>query len=166
MNDEPDCEKDIETIRKCAAEGRIKMSPQGEKYFARAGGISRTPDFGIVDVVIESVWGPWHHSNPAGEDTGNEGGITIGWQSVSAGWGSLTIYKDRYGTIQAQTEMMGREFCKSVLMKLAETMVIEGEPNEASDSKQSTEPHAGDGFGSNVEIDIADGERNTPYSDS
>ena len=103
--------------------GRVKWSPAGEKYFERAGVIKGGPDadFSIVDAEITSIWGPWEKTEEDGTVRGNKGGFEVSWSTVSAGFGSLTVFIDRDGKLRADTETMGKEFCKSVLAKLVDS---------------------------------------------
>ncbi len=95
--------------------GRVKWSPAGQKYFERAGVISNNPDFTVVDAIITGFWGPWEK---------NQGGMEISWGTVSAGFGTLVLYiKD--GKLHADTERMGKDFCKEVLAKLVDDMEVD-----------------------------------------
>lgn len=109
---------DEEKIRKAAAEGRVKWSPEASEYFARAGVVKggADADFSIVSVSA-NFWGRTEDGLPGS----NLGGMEIKWSTVSAGFGSLAVYIDKDGVLRADTEAMGREFCKTVLAKLAET---------------------------------------------
>jgi hypothetical protein len=48
----------------------------------------------------------------------NNGGMTISWGTVSAGFGMLTIMLTKDGKLVADTEGMGKTFCKGVLARL------------------------------------------------
>lgn len=110
MNEDEARQKLVEA----AKANRIKLSDKGQRYFERAGVIKGDDaDFTIVEAEIESVWGPY--------DENNRGGISIGWSTVSAGFGSLTLWKDKGGNLHIDREAMGDEFCLSVFKKLLET---------------------------------------------
>lgn len=105
-------------IVKCIKEGRVKLSSQGKRYFERAGVIKSgdDADFTVVDVEPK-FWGAWEK-----DGRGNKGGMEIAWTTVSAGFGSLTIYIDNDGKLRADTEGMSKKFCKEVLVKLIDSL--------------------------------------------
>lgn len=106
--------------------GRVRWSDAGQRYFERAGVISSTPDFTVVDATVTSFWGPWEKTDEDGTVRGNKGGMEISWSTVSAGFGTLTICLRNDGKLWADTEGMGKKFCKEVLAKLIDS--LEDEP--------------------------------------
>jgi hypothetical protein len=102
--------------------GRVTSSEMGQRYWDRAGSINtKDPDFTVVE-VSPKFWGEWEKTSEDGEVRGNQGGVEISWSTVSAGFGSLTLFVDKNGKLKADTEGMGKEFCKQVLLKLIEQM--------------------------------------------
>ena len=86
----------------------LKWTENGKEYWNRAAVISTKPDFTVVKATVESFWG---------KNERNDGGMVVSWQTVSAGFGELTVYmKD--GQLRAETECMSKQFCKEVLNKL------------------------------------------------
>lgn len=47
--------------------------------------------------------------------------MDIAWSTVSAGFGRLTLYINKEGKLKADTEGMGKEFCKAVFAKLIDS---------------------------------------------
>ena len=124
MSEKLASEEDRQKIVKALKAGRIKLSAHGQEYFDRAGVIKggNDADWAIVDVKVH-FWGKWHKEKD-GETFGNDGGMEICWQTVSAGFGSLTIFiKD--GKLQAETEGMSKEFCNTVFAKVIESWMEE-----------------------------------------
>lgn len=104
-----DRDKIVDLIKK----GKIKLSASAQRYFDRAGGIRADgkADFTIVEAEVDSFWGPYESNN---------GGLDIHWSTVSAGFGRLTVHITKDGKLKAETEGMGKEFCKAVLAKLVD----------------------------------------------
>ena len=120
MSESRDCTPEERQKLIDAAKNGIVLSDEGKEYFARAGVINgKNPDFTIVSVKPQ-FWGQYRNG-----DFGNQGGVELRWQSVSAGWGSLTIYVGDDGKLHADTEAMGPNFCKSVLAKLVDDMIVD-----------------------------------------
>ncbi len=74
----------------------------------------RNPDLTVTEARLVSAWGPWDR---------NEGGILIEWSTVSAGFGELSIVRNKDGTVKIDSESMSRDFVKSVLAKLVDDAV-------------------------------------------
>ncbi len=106
-----------EKIIKAIEAGRVGFSEAGQRYFDRAGVIAHNPDFTIVEATVNSFWGPWEEGG-----RGNKGGMEISWSTVSAGFGSLTLHFSKEGELKVDSEGMGKDFCKSVLAKLIDSM--------------------------------------------
>jgi hypothetical protein len=113
-------------IIKALEAGNVKWSPAGERYWQRAGVISNKPDFTVVDAQVTAFWGPWEKTDEEGNVRGNNGGMEISCGTVSAGFGTLTITLTKDGKLKADTEGMGKKFCKEVLAKLIDS--LEDEP--------------------------------------
>ena len=115
-------QEEKDKIIECIKAGRVKSSEIGQRYWDRAGSINmKEPDFTLVE-VSPKFWGKWEKVAEDGEVRGNQGGVEISWSTVSAGFGSLTLFVDRDGKLKADTEGMSKEFCKQVLLKLIEHM--------------------------------------------
>lgn len=52
-------------------------------------------------------------------------GLQVDWQTVSAGFGMLYIYRGKDGKVHIDTENMSAEFVKAVLCKLVDEAVLE-----------------------------------------
>lgn len=104
--------------------GRIINTEQGQRYWDRAGVISDDPNgFAIVEANAH-FWGKWEKLS--GETRlGNNGGMRVEWSTISAGFGSLTIWIDHDGKLRIDTEAMGKEFVMSVLSKLFDSAIID-----------------------------------------
>jgi DNA-directed RNA polymerase subunit RPC12/RpoP len=63
----------------------------------------------------------------------------IAWETVSAGFGELTFYR-KDGKLQADTEGMGRRFCKEVLARLVD-QTIPSEPNPKRRNTEKPQPY-------------------------
>jgi hypothetical protein len=101
-------EEDHQKIIKALEEGRVEWSSVGKRYFERAGGIANEPDFTVVEAIVTDFWGPWGN---------NQGGMTISWSTISAGFGSISLFlKD--DKLYANTEGMSKAFVKEVFNKL------------------------------------------------
>lgn len=108
MNEEVN-QEDREKIVACIEKGKVE--------FAHTVNIDKkNPDFTITNVELESIW----------EDVDDcyQGGFTISWQTVSAGFGELVVSKigDK---IKCQNEALGKRFIKSVFDKLIEKMELD-----------------------------------------
>ena len=108
MTPEEARKKMIEALKK----GNVKWSEHGEEYFSRAGEISLDPDFTVVKATAK-FWGAWRARH-----LGNLGGVEISWSTVSAGFGSLTIWRNLDGSIGVDAEGMGPGFCRAVIVAL------------------------------------------------
>lgn len=110
--------EDREKLLTALEKGNVNWSEHGTEYWRRAGVIDmENPDFTVVKAEAD-FWGSWHTKCLDGSQLGNQGGVEICWQSVSAGFGSLTIHLADDGTIGAETQGMGQQFCNEVLAKL------------------------------------------------
>jgi hypothetical protein len=112
-------------LLKALEAGRVEWAERGKRYFERAGVIKggTEADWTIVEVTA-NFWGSWEKpvGVVTGETMGNKGGMTVGWSTVSAGFGELTIYIDKDdGKLKADTEGMGKDFCKKVLCALVDS---------------------------------------------
>ncbi len=47
-------------------------------------------------------------------------GLALSWETVSAGFGELSIFTDEQGRLAVDTEAMGKEFAVNVLVKWLE----------------------------------------------
>ena len=118
MSDEKKPATDEERRRLLAAleKGDVQWSEHGQEYWQRAGVIAREPDFTVVKATAK-FWEAYRVKRLDGTIAGNDGGVEISWQTVSAGFGGLTIWlKD--GRVGADTECMGKDFCRAVLAAL------------------------------------------------
>jgi len=82
---------------------------------ARMGKDNRKPDFTVTHVRLK---GAWRNTD------NNSQGFVLGWETVSAGFGELTIYIDNDNKLYCDSETMGKEFIKSVFNKFVELLII------------------------------------------
>lgn len=62
------------------------------------------PDFTVTAATLRDAW---------------DGGFIIAWETVSAGFGELTVSRSK-GKVVLDSERMGKEFCKAVFAKFVE----------------------------------------------
>src|SRR6266446_6394485 len=103
-------EEEREKLLKLLKEGKVEWPEVSKGCFERRISTDK-PDFAVVEAHVK-FWGPYERK---------QGGMEISWGTVSAGFGILTIFLDKDGTLKADTEMMGKEFCKKVLCKLVDS---------------------------------------------
>jgi hypothetical protein len=83
-----------------------------EECMARMGK-DKKPDFTVTNVRLKMAW---HNTDS------NIQGFILGWETVSAGFGELTVYIDKTGKLYCDSEGMGKEFIKNVFSKLTELL--------------------------------------------
>lgn len=91
---------DLDKVKSLIREGRVVMA--GTPPDMRAGA---KHDFTVTNVEMYE-------------------GFTLQWQTVSAGFGQLTFY-NKNGKLHCDTEAMSRDFVRSVLMKLADDVILD-----------------------------------------
>ena len=65
----------------------------------------------------------WTEGEPYSEDA--RGGVVIGWSQNGCGFGTMTFYMKKDGSIGVATECMGPDFVKAVLQALSEVSIEE-----------------------------------------
>ena len=70
------------------------------------------------DIHICDIW-------PVSTEVCKNGGIGIDWSNRSIGFGQLTLYWGDDGRLHADTELMGTDFARAVLSKLADELVLD-----------------------------------------
>jgi hypothetical protein len=53
------------------------------------------------------------------------GHLTVNWSAAGTGFGQLYLYVGKDGKLHADSECMGRHFVRSVLLRMADELVIE-----------------------------------------
>jgi hypothetical protein len=99
-----------DTIKRFAQEGKVEF----------AGDVSNInladPDFTVEKVELIGV-----HSDD------NEIGFGLGWETVSAGFGTTEFYV-KNGKLYCANECMGKKFLTSLMTKFVESCILEDEP--------------------------------------
>jgi hypothetical protein len=99
--------KDSDVRKKSIKSGKVKM--------ANPAALERmdltNPDFIVTEVTPEFF----------GSSYRNYGGFVIRWGTKSAGFGEISIAKDKDGILRCDNERMSREFVKSVLACLVDS---------------------------------------------
>lgn len=72
----------------------------------------RTPDFTVTSAKIAEM---------------GEGYLEIDWETKSAGFGVLTLYRTPEGELRCDDETMGRKFVREVLLKLGESLALDSD---------------------------------------
>ena len=113
-------EEERQKLIELLEEGKVEISPHGREYFQRAGKIdSVKPDFTLVKVEA-AFWGPWEQAGYS-----SKGGVELSWQTVSAGFGGLTLSLGPNGEFRVDNEGMSKEFCREVLLKWFDSIPAE-----------------------------------------
>lgn len=106
--------------------GRVEWSEAGKEYFEQGRVIAiKNPDYTLTSVEVVSIWGPWEKPLKNGNKNGNNGGMSISWSTVSAGFGELIIYLTKENELRIESEGMSKDFCKQVLTKLIDNAEVD-----------------------------------------
>lgn len=98
----------LEAIKK----GNIKVSDKLAQYLEIHPIIPDAP-FEFLDVRVH-FWGKFSKVIK-GEEFGNDGGIGIDWTSKVSGTGRIDLYEKHDGTLEIDTQAMGKEFALKAL---------------------------------------------------
>jgi hypothetical protein len=109
-------EAERQKIIRALEAGRVVIDPGAAEAIGRMD--LHNPDFTPIRTTIE-FWGPWRKG-----ERGNDGGLVIQWETVSAGCGRLAVrLKD--GELQCDNQGMGKVFILSLFEHLIEQMELE-----------------------------------------
>ena len=95
---------DLEEVNRLIKEGRVEMLGVPPNLNLKKG----EHDFTVTGVVIHE-------------------GFQVNWQTISAGFGELYFYLGDDQKIHCSNECMSRNFVRSVLLKLAEDVILDDE---------------------------------------
>jgi len=101
---------DLEKVKNAIAKGNITFSPRVQESLGRMD--LQNPDFTIREIGVE-FWGKFEK-----DGYGNNGGMNIDYDTVSAGCGRIEFHIDKNGKLHLYSQGMGKKFCMSVLEKL------------------------------------------------
>lgn len=103
---------DREKIIDALENGRVEFpSEQAEAALLRMD--EKEPDFSLTGVQLETCWERRRARK-------RQYGFTVDWTTVSAGFGSISVFIDKDGQLRCDNEGMSKEFVKKVLCKLVD----------------------------------------------
>lgn len=116
-------EERAELVEKLSESGlALDASPECVANMAVLKGAGAKPDFTVTRVYLKATWEA--NDIPGDIAQGNRGFI-LGWETVSAGFGELTVWSCPEGNF-CETEGMSKRFVREVLAKFAESLEVAG----------------------------------------
>jgi hypothetical protein len=92
----------------------VDLIKAGKMEFANPDALQRmdraNPDFTVTEAVLE----------PFGPNEHNKGGFIVRWGTKSAGFGEMSVWVKKDGTLRCDNEGMSRKFLKEVLALLVD----------------------------------------------